>query len=511
MREPIILALDCDVQMLPWESIPTLRNQEVYRMPSVGSISVMLDRICLYQEQVDKKVAAFRLIDPMDAFFLLNPSRDFSNTQGEFEKWFKDQNFEGRAGSVPTTEELARALKSHDLFLYFDHGCGSQYIPRHEIQKLDNCAAALLMGCSSGTLSLNGCYIPHGTPLSYLLAGSPVVVANLWEVTDKDIDRFAKALLDAWLRARSDIANPSRCNVLLKEFEGMHKRGHKRNSRRVPLKELPETPNDSSKNTFDHRPKIGSFMGQGRKACTLPFLIGASPVCYGVPTGIWRKKDFGDLSSTQVEFEKWFKDQNFEGRAGSVPTTEELATALKSHDLFLYFGHGSGSQYIPRHEIQKLDNCAATLLMGCSSGTLSLNGCYIPQGTPLSYLLAGSPVIVANLWEVTDKDIDRFAKAMLDAWLRARSDIANPSQCNVLLKEFEGMHISGRKGNSKKRVPLKELPETHNDSSKNTFDHRPKIGSFMGQAREACTLPFLIGASPVCYGVPTGIWRKKDL
>ncbi|GLT85957.1 hypothetical protein SLE2022_041220 [Rubroshorea leprosula] len=292
MREPIILVLDCDVQMLPWESIPTLRNQEVYRMPSVGSISVMLDRICLYQEQVDKMVAAFPLIDPMDAFFLLNPSGDLSSTQVEFEKWFKDQNFEGRAGSVPTTEELATALKSHDLFLYFGHGSGSQYIPRHEIQKLDNCAATLLMGCSSGTLSLNGCYIPQGTPLSYLLAGSPVIVANLWEVTDKDIDRFAKAMLDAWLRARSDIANPSQCNVLQKEFEGMHISGRKGNSKkRVPLKELPETHNDSSKNTFDHRPKIGSFMGQAREACTLPFLIGASPVCYGVPTGIWRKKD----------------------------------------------------------------------------------------------------------------------------------------------------------------------------------------------------------------------------
>lgn len=25
-----------------------------------------------------------------------------------------------------------------------------------------------------------------------------------------------------------------------------------------------------------------------------------------------------------------------------MPTSEELATALKSHDLYLYFGHGSG-------------------------------------------------------------------------------------------------------------------------------------------------------------------------
>ncbi|KAL7595966.1 hypothetical protein Lser_V15G29776 [Lactuca serriola] len=74
----------------------------------------------------------------------------------------------------------------------------------------------------------------------------------------------------------------------------------------------------------------------------------------------------------------------------------------------MYFGHGSGVQYIPGDEIQKLDGCAATLLMGCSSGSLSLNGSYSPKGAPLYYLFAGSPVIVANLWEVTDKDINRF-------------------------------------------------------------------------------------------------------
>jgi hypothetical protein len=31
-----------------------------------------------------------------------------------------------------------------------------------------------------------------------------------------------------------------------------------------------------------------------------------------------------------------------QGKAGSEPTVEELASALESHDLFIYFGHGSG-------------------------------------------------------------------------------------------------------------------------------------------------------------------------
>lgn len=230
------------------------------------------------------------------------------------------------------------------------------------------------------------------------------------------------------------------------------------------------------------------------------------------------------------------------GKAGSAPTAEELSSALKSHDLFLYFGHGSGmlnqlcqsqevyfcytlfillmvyvcgtgAQYISQQEIQKLENCAATLLMGCSSGSLSLHGCYTPQGTPLSYLLAGSPIIVANLWEVTDKDIDRFGKAMLDGWLKERSNASTDcAQCNLLLKEFEALNLKDPKVTTKRKVQKKKEIETcDSDSLKNCCNHRPRIGSFMSQAREACTLPFLIGASPVCYGVPTGIRKKKDL
>ena len=173
----------------------------------------------------------------------------------------------------------------------------------------------------------------------------------------------------------------------------------------------------------------------------------------------------------------------------------------------------SGAQYIPGHEIQKLDRCAATLLMGCSSGSLSLNGAYTPQGAPLSYLLAGSPVIVANLWEVTDKDIDRFGKAMLDAWLIERSNASGVcDRCELILDKFKSLTINEAKGKGRSKISRKKIYESLDVSNGNTdyhcCKHRRKIGSFMHKAREACTLPFLIGAAPVCYGVPTGIKKK---
>lgn len=63
-------------------------------MPSVGSISMTLERSRHYQEKVGNNAASFPLIDPMDAFYLVNPSGDLSSTQAEFENWFRDHNFE---------------------------------------------------------------------------------------------------------------------------------------------------------------------------------------------------------------------------------------------------------------------------------------------------------------------------------------------------------------------------------------------------------------------------------
>lgn len=117
------------------------------------------------------------------------------------------------------------------------------------------------------------------------------------------------------------------------------------------------------------------------------------------------------------------------------------------------------------------------------------------------------PVIISNLWDVTDKDIDRFGKAMLEAWLTTRSNISvDCVQCNEISDKLKELNIDGDKGKGKKKTSRSKSVEVNTCTL--GCKHRPKIGSFMGKAREACILPFLIGAAPVCYGVPTGIWNK---
>lgn len=119
-----------------------------------------------------------------------------------------------------------------------------------------------------------------------------------------------------------------------------------------------------------------------------------------------------------------------------------------------------GSQYITYNRIERLHNCAAALLMGCDSGVLDLYGYYVPTGAPLSYLLAGSPVILANLWAVRGNDACESAYVLLDYWFKERS-----------------FGISGNR--------------------------KSMLGSLMNQARFASRLPYLSGAALVCYGIPT--------
>lgn len=76
-RRHIILIPDKHLHMFPWESVPTLRNQAVSRVPSLFALR---DILALHSPD------GVLEIDRNNAYYLLNPSQDLANT----EKTFKD-------------------------------------------------------------------------------------------------------------------------------------------------------------------------------------------------------------------------------------------------------------------------------------------------------------------------------------------------------------------------------------------------------------------------------------
>ncbi|OCF35317.1 hypothetical protein I316_02863 [Kwoniella heveanensis BCC8398] len=256
--EHIFLALDKNVSCLPWESIPILRSRAVSRVPS---LSFLLDQVAMGahlrpsltqgQNQLDTR----RTINARRTFYILNPSGDLTNTQGRFDPWLKEMvetaGWKGIIGRPPTELELVAALKDYDLVIYIGHGGAEQYIRSHKVRHLPQCATTMLWGCSSGHLKDQGEFDRTGTAWNYMVAGCPSLTANLWDVTDADIDRLSLHVLKGSLKL--DAAHlpdsKSRTNTLL------------------PLSEK----------------SITQAVNSSRDECKLRYLTGAAPVVYGLP------------------------------------------------------------------------------------------------------------------------------------------------------------------------------------------------------------------------------------
>lgn len=131
-----------------------------------------------------------------------------------------------------------------------------------------------------------------------------------------------------------------------------------------------------------------------------------------------------------------------------------------------YFGHGGGEEYIRGYKVRALRRCAVTMLWGCSSGRLQDQGDFDRTGTPYDYVLAGSPCLVANLWDVTDKDIDRVTEVVMDH-LGLKAEHVGPGAAKVA------------------------KPMT--------------VVQAVSAARSTAKLQYLTGAATVVYGIPVYI------
>ncbi|XP_058164126.1 separin isoform X2 [Dasypus novemcinctus] len=232
-KRHLVLVLDKDLQKLPWESMPSLRALPVTRLPSF--------RFLLSYSIIKEFGASSVLsqgVDPRSTFYVLNPHNNLSSTEEQFRANFSSEaGWRGVVGEIPSPEQVQAALTEHDLYIYAGHGAGARFLDGQAVLRLSCRAVALLFGCSSAALAVHGNLEGAGIVLKYIMAGCPLFLGNLWDVTDRDIDRYTEALLQGWLGAG------------------------------------PGAP-------------LLYYVNQARQAPRLKYLIGAAPVAYGLPVSL---------------------------------------------------------------------------------------------------------------------------------------------------------------------------------------------------------------------------------
>ncbi|KAH9026737.1 peptidase family C50-domain-containing protein [Lactarius pseudohatsudake] len=252
--EHVFLVLNRNLQEIPWESLPILLGRSVSRVPN---IDFLVDRL-EFARRRDQSTATGQdsgqyegrtRLDLSSTYYILNPSGDLESTERRFSPWLRSMRgvgWDGIIGRTPSEQEFTHALAKNELLIYFGHGGGEQYIRSHKIRHLPRCAATMLWGCSSGLLRDMGEFDRIGTPYNYMLAGCPTLIANLWDVTDRDIDKLTQAVFD-----------------------------------HVHL--TPEVLREKPDRTETAGTSIVKALAEARGACKLKYLTGAAPVVYGIP------------------------------------------------------------------------------------------------------------------------------------------------------------------------------------------------------------------------------------
>lgn len=218
-----------------------------------------------------------------------------------------------------------------------------------------------------------------------------------------------------------------------------------------------------------------------------------------------------DLASTQKTFLS--KVSTLSSSASNIvgrrPSELEFQSLLSTKDILLYFGHGSGGQYIRSRKIRTLDICAVALLMGCSSAKLTEEDQFEPWGVVNDYLVGGSAAVVGTLWHVTDKDIDRWGMECLVRWglftgeegEKDKDKETEKDDANREVGDGSPVKKSRAKGKAKAKIPEPESTQNMTQA----VQERVSLDQAVALARDKCILKYLNGAAPVVYGVPVSL------
>lgn len=216
-RHPVILLIDEELDILPFEVIAPLRDQSFTRMPSIHFLHSLF--------HCHKNSAIQNGVNTENCYYIINPSDNLPSLDKLFETISAVpvvSNWKGVHKTVPTSHQFLSGVQDHDLFVYCGHGDGSQFL-RKSIDSVQNKAVVFLFGCSSSSLThLGGRVEMTSSSYNYLMSGSPCVVGMLWPVLDSDINAMTEELVKSWCTPEGSVQKVPDVHSLDRDFQNLN-------------------------------------------------------------------------------------------------------------------------------------------------------------------------------------------------------------------------------------------------------------------------------------------------
>lgn len=111
-----------------------------------------------------------------------------------------------------------------------------------------------------------------------------------------------------------------------------------------------------------------------------------------------------------------------------------------------------------------------------------------PQGVAISYLLGGAQYVVANLWDVTDKDIDKLSMECMRLCFGHDGGVPLAEVANAAPSIFSTKN--------------KQCDVAVNPSPLTTSEPALLPAEALAASRTICKLKNAVGCAPVIYGLP---------
>ncbi|KAI3654592.1 hypothetical protein MP228_000646 [Amoeboaphelidium protococcarum] len=250
-HEHVVLILDKYLLQLPIESMPMFRQQSVSRVISMRHLQDLLEISRDFDKwSLSPSDSAMLCQNPKSAY-VLNPSGDLKATEERLNPILSSSSDLNRLAHL-SDHSIEECLRDNHLYMYFGHGNGDSFYKSQALTHVTQSAVALLFGCSSARLKDYRCFDPYGSVVDFIMANSPLVVGNLWDVTDKELDKLSvQILLRAGILKNSDIKGTYFESLQMEE-----------NCLVV---------------------SITQAVALSRDQVRLPHLTGASMICYGIP------------------------------------------------------------------------------------------------------------------------------------------------------------------------------------------------------------------------------------